>query len=175
MDRIYDSQKLNDFLDSCNYSNGDRIQIVEFFLDEYSNVASAPNLIRQVLAKLGILKNEENEYYKIFEFLMNNFDLDCNILEVGGGHYPILSEYIDIYQRKIGKGTITVMDPTLVVENLGKINLIKKPFNMNTDTTMYDKIISVRACEAFDAVVKKCALEDKGFFFAPCSCIYRKY
>lgn len=174
MNRDYDPKKLEYILNNYSYKRAELERIVEFF-NGNGSIYSAPLYIRQILAKMNILTNKENEYYKMFEYLKKQFDLGCDVLELGGGHYPILSEYIDSYQRNIGRGTITVMDPNLVVSKLGNIKLEKKYFTSSTDITPYKLIIAVSPDDMFKKVVTKCAQDNIEYFIALCSCIVRTY
>lgn len=165
-----DLELLESFLDSCNYEKKDLIDIRENFKKNMG----IP-MFRQIYAELGLISNEENEYYQILNFLKRNFDLGCNVLEICGGHYPILSKYIDIEQTRIQKGTITVYDPKLVVSKLGNVKLVKEDFSKKTDISKYDLIISQFPCNLFDDIVDSAAISNKDYFIALCECIYKKY
>lgn len=165
-----DLELLERFLDSCNYDKKDLIDIRENFKKDMK----IP-IFRQIYAELGLISNEENEYYQILKFLKRNFDLGCNVLEICGGHYPILSKYIDIEQTRIQKGTITVYDPKLAVSKLGNIKLVKEDFSKKTDISKYDLIVSQFPCDLFDDIVDSAVVADKDYFIALCDCIYKNY
>lgn len=174
MNRDYDPKKLEYILNNYGYTKNELEKIVDFFNGK-GRFYGMPKFIRQLLAKMNILTANENEYYKMFEYLKNQFDLGCDILELGGGHYPILSEYIDSYQRNVGRGTITVMDPNLVVSKLGNIKLEKKHFNASTDITPYKLVIAVSPDDMFKTIVSKCAQDNIEYFIAICSCVATSY
>jgi len=174
LNRDYDPKKLEYILNNYGYTKNELEKIVDFFNGK-GRFYGMPKFIRQLLAKMNILTSNENEYYKMFEYLKNHFDLGCDILELGGGHYPILSEYIDSFQRNIGRGTITVMDPNLVVSKLGNIKLEKKHFNASTDITPYKLVIAVSPDDMFKTIVSKCAQDNIEYFIAICSCVATSY
>lgn len=161
---------LKEFLRKCNYNQEDLNYIYNNFGE--MNVLC---VLRQIYASINMLDNDENEYYQIFQYLQNNFDLGCNIIEIGGGHYPILSKYIDDYQRKISKGTITVYDPNLAVNKLGNIKLMKQKFKFGDDISKYDLVIAQAPCDKFDEVIASAIEENKEFFVTFCDCIREKY
>lgn len=161
---------LKKFLEKCDYTKEELKDINENFGKK--NVTC---LLNQIYAALKILSDNENEYLKIFNYLVNNFDLGCNILEVASGNYPILAEYIDQYQTKIGKGTITVVDPKLSVKELGNVKLVKKPFNYGDVVKPYDLIISQSPCLKLDDIAVSAIQNNKQFFISMCQCIYDRY
>lgn len=132
-------------------------------------------ILRQIYASLGMLNDSENEYLKVFNVLKNNFNLGCNILEIGGGNYPILAKYIDDYQFKIKKGSITVIDPELAVKKLGNIKLIKDSFMFGDNISNYDLIISQSPCLKIDEVSAAAIEKNKNFFVTLCNCILERY
>ena len=163
--------ELDEFLNGCSYSQNDLDFIHKYFKEGKSSLS----ILRQIYAKLGVLTNRENEYYRIFRFLKSNYDLGCNVLEICGGHYPILSEYIDKEQRNISCGTITVYDPKLVVNKLGNVNLVKDKFTKDIDISKYDLIISQSPCGVFQDIIDSSIGADKDYFIALCSCVYIKF
>lgn len=173
MNRDFNPQDLRTILD-YPYDILELREIRNFFY-RGGSIYDAPKFIRQILAKMGVLTSKENEYRKAFMYLTKKFDLGCDVLELGGGHYPILSEYIDEYQRKIGKGTITVMDPKLVVPKLGNIKLQKGYFDKSTDISKYQLVVALSPDDMFETIVSKCAQQDIEYFVSLCNCITTKY
>ena len=64
----------------------------------------------QVYSGLNLYDNDIDLYFNYLNSIKSIFKLDCNILEIGGGMLPILSNKIAIEQLNIGKGTITMYD-----------------------------------------------------------------
>lgn len=161
---------LKSFLLKCNYNEEKLNYIYKQFGKK--NVLC---ILRQIYASLGMLNDDENEYLQVYNFLSKNFDLGCNILEVGCGSFPALASYIDKHQRKIGNGTITVMDPELSVKKFGNIKLIKDSFMFGDDISKYDLIISQSPCLKIDEVSAAAIEKEKNFFVTLCNCILERY
>lgn len=130
------------------------------------------DIMNQIYAEIGLLPEANNIYKGFMNVLSKEHDLDCNILEIGGGFFPIMAKYIDEEQQKIGKGTITVYDPMLVTKKLGNIKLIKENFTHLDTVNQYDLIIGIAPCEATEFIIKKAAEEGKTFFVALCGCTH---
>lgn len=91
-----------------------------------------------------------------------------NILEVGGGS--------GFFAKKIASlgYDVTIMDPKS--QNIDGINIIKESFDLKTDISNYDLVISIYGCKTADFIIKSCALNNKSFFVLPCTdeCSYMK-
>lgn len=161
---------LKDFLLKCDYSDEQKNYIYKEFGKK--NVLC---ILRQIYASLGMLNNNENEYLQVFNSLNSSFNLGCNVLEIGCGNFPILATYIDRYQRKIGKGTVTVIDPELSVKKQGNIKLIKDSFMFGDDISKYDLIVSQSPCLKIDEVSAAAIEKEKNFFVTLCNCILERY
>lgn len=140
------------------------------------------SVLRQVDASLGVLDSFNNEYLMLFNYLLDNgYDLNGNILEIGGGFYPVLATYIDEYQRKqkckrrLNCGTITVIDPNLGVTSLGNIILKKDSFSYGCDISGYDLIIAQSPCLLTHDVLNSAIDNGKEFFVTLCKCLIDKY
>ncbi len=152
-------------------SFNDRLKYIE---DTFGK-KNALSILRQIYASVGALNESENEYLNVFNFLQKHYNLNGNILEIGGGYYPALASYIDKYQRKIGCGTITVIDPELGVSKLGSIKLYKEIFNKQDDISSYDLIISQAPCLMLDEITQAAIQKNKEFFVTLCKCVIDKY
>ena len=148
----------------------ERLNIVESIYDK----KDAMCILRQIYAQNEMLNDQENEYLKLLHYLISKqFNLDGNVLEIGGGVYPVLSSYIDAYQRKIGSGTITVIDPRLGISKLGNVKLIKDKFTGNVEN--YDFIISQSPCTITHEVMNSAIDNGKEFFVTLCKCLIDQY
>ena len=167
-----DLAKLKEFLQQSNCSLEDIKNICNLYVNgelEYS-------FIRQIYAKLGLVTKSENEYYQIFRYLNSNFDLGCNTLEICGGHYPVLAEYIDKKQMKISKGSITVYDPNLIIKDSGNIKLIKDKFTKTVDISTFDLVIAkLPEREVFDDIIDAAVVNNKDYFVVLSSCMYSSF
>ena len=161
---------LKEFLIKCDYTK----EQLDYINNNFGK-NDVLSILRQIYAALGMLNIDENEYIQVFNYLLSNFDLGCNILEIAGGNYPVLATYISEHQKKIGKGSITVIDPDLSAKKLGNIKLIKESFNYLNDIKNYDFIISQSPCLKIDDIVVSAIENNKQFFVTMCKCIYDRY
>lgn len=166
-----DYYKLRDEVLSHKCFN-DQLSIIE----RIYGLKDAISILRQIYAQNNLLIDNDNEYLKFFIYLLyKKYDLSGNILEIGGGVYPVLANYINMYQRKIGAGTITVMDPRLGISKLGEIKLVKDYFYKNCDISEYDLIISQSPCIITHDVIDSAIDNGKEFFVTLCKCLIDKY
>lgn len=135
----------------------------------------AISILRQIYAEGNLLNDNDNEYLSLLKYLLcKKYNLGGNILEIGGGVYPVLSSYIDAYQRRIGSGTITVVDPQLGISKLGNIKLIRDRFTTN-GIKNYDLIISQSPCIITHDVIDSAIDNGKEFFVTLCKCLIDSY
>lgn len=153
--------ELKKMLLDCNFSE----EKLNYIMKNFGNTKGyQERYLRQIHSSLGMLDSTEDEYQRGFEMLKDNFDLRCNILEVDGGHYPVLAKKIDQYQVENSKGTITVYDPDLVVSKLGNIKLVKNKFTYGDDISKYDLIIAQNPREDLEDVLAAALQSDKELF-----------
>ena len=152
-------------------SFSERLSLIESIYGE----KDANSVLRQIYAHSKLLEDKDNEYLSFLNYLLyKKYNLGGNILEIGGGVYPVLSSYIDKYQRKIGCGTITVVDPQLGISKLGSIKLVKDKFNIDS-IKKYDLIISQSPCLITHEVIDSSIDNGKEFFVTLCRCLIDKY
>lgn len=130
------------------------------------------DVVDQALVAVDLLPDDVNLYKRYIEFLQQRYSLEQDILEVGCGRFPAFSKYVDIAQRKSGKGTITAYDPYLVTINFGNIKLYKKLFDKNTSLSNYSLITSVRPCDITLNLIERANAEDKDFSILTCGCTH---
>lgn len=111
--------------------------------------------------------NVSKEFVELIE---NEFGLDKRILEISCGPIPFLSKQIAKKQIRIGKGTITAIDPLLVMRKYKNITLIKQQITSLTDISNYDLIVSKEPCMATELIIKLCYRYSKEFSIIPCDC-----
>ena len=126
----------------------------------------------QIYSDLGIISNNDNHYYAYFEMIKNNFDINCNILEVASGKVPALANIIAKEQLKMGKGTITVYEPGLVdiKSKYSNMKLCKEEFNDSIDISGFDLVVSIMPCLVTEDVLRSTFRNNKDFFIAFCGC-----
>lgn len=130
-----------------------------------------PDILLQLYAKFGMLSDEENIYLRFADMIGETYGWNYNILEVGGGYYPIFSKYIADKQQKHA-GTITTVDPHLVVSKLGNVKLQKREFSYHEDISNFDLIMGICPCDATLDIIKSAKLNHREFFIAMCGCTH---
>ncbi len=131
------------------------------------NSKSLTDIMRQIYDEVGLLRPEQDIYAGFLEIIEDNFDLDCNIIEVGGGLIPSLAKRIALKQSK---GTITVYDPRLINTKSGQSNLIlnKEYFTKHTPLTGTDLLIGFMPCEATPIILDSACKNKVPFAVALC-------
>ena len=140
-------------------------------IDSCERTKFVPDLLRQVYIKTGILKDNENIFKGFISILKDNFDINSNIVEVGGGLFPTLGEMISAEQVD---GTVTVYDPRLYKDDRTNPKLIlkKERFDENTDVTGADILVGFMPCEATETILENAIKSGKPFYVAMCGCVH---
>lgn len=125
------------------------------------------DIIRQVFEEVGSLPKELNMYEGFLELLEENFDINTDIIEVGGGIVPSLSKKIALRQKS---GTITVYDPRLMTDFNHPSNLVLKKENFKNDTPIGKAklIIGFMPCEATNILIQSACKNKVDFMLALC-------
>lgn len=169
-----------------NYSIDEKKEILEQYFSKYG-YAYEPNIkeyiyasfcmnnrdcMTQIYQAMGMYSDLENPYIGFADIIGKKFGLDIDILEIGGGVYPALTDVISKRQVKIGKGTITVYDPYLASEKikLERATLKKTEFTDKQDVSKYDLIIGKEPCAATYDIIKVARDSGKNYLLSPCSC-----
>ena len=153
------------------YSDSSRKFVEETFL-KLTEPGETPDILVQLYAKFGMLSDSENIYLGFSKMIGEQYGWNTKILEVGGGYYPIFSKYIDDAQKKNGKGTITVMDPVIVTNKLGRVKLQKEEFSHDMNVSQFDLLVGICPCEATTEIIKSAVINQKEFFIAMCGCTH---
>lgn len=121
--------------------------------------------LEQIYDELGLRSPEVNIYLKFCQLLKEIFGLEQKILEVAGGKIPSLARYIAICQNK---GTITVMDPELIIKNYLLTNMIlkKEAFTSKTSLKDCELLIGLMPLKLNILMIKKACQENKNFMIA---------
>ena len=155
------------------YTNEQLEYIKEHFFEFLSDF-DAPDLIMQIYSELEIVDKKHNRYNEYLNMIHKNFNINCNILEVGGGFIPAFANLVAPKQLKSGNGTITVYDPELITtESKHKnLTLVREKLGANTDIRKYDLIVGIMPCEATELILEKACENNKDFFIALCGCVH---
>lgn len=125
------------------------------------------DILRQVYAELGFLSDDENIYKGFIKILEDNFDINRDIIEVGGGRFPSLAKMIALKQKS---GTITVYDPRLVLTDspLPNMKLKKENFTKRTPVRKDQMVIAFMPCEATEHAIIAAGENNADFLIALC-------
>ena len=125
--------------------------------------------IRQML-----YAGDEDDTYVILVNILEslNFDIRCNILDVASGYYPAFGYEIAGRQLQLNKGTVTCIDPRIVVDKpfFNNVKLVKENFTDMYDLSNYDLIVSSLPCEITEELFRAVMNSGKPFFICPCNC-----
>ena len=125
------------------------------------------DILRQIYTELGFFKEDENIYLGFIDILENNFDIDRDIIEVGGGRFPALAKIIALKQHH---GTITVYDPRLAITKspIPNMKLKKENFTKSTPVRSDQLVIGFMPCEATEQTIVTAGKNKADFLIALC-------
>lgn len=125
-----------------------------------------PDILRQIYDELGLLDDKDNLYLGFIDIIKEIFNIDSNIVEVGGGVIPSLGKNITLNQKN---GTVTVYDPRLInnVDN-DKLILKREYFNDKTDISKCDLVIGLMPCQATEVLIRQAGKYNKDFLIGLC-------
>ena len=157
------------------------IEFIEKYKDHYTqweldfllkntlnmNDPRIPDVLRQISVEVEALEEKNNMYKKFINVLEENFEIDRDILEIGGGVVPSLSKLISLKQNH---GTITVYDPRLILSVPHKENVIlkKEKFQLNSSIGTARMIIGFMPCDATNLIVDVACQNNLDFMIALC-------
>ena len=125
------------------------------------------DLMRQVCDEIGKTDLSENMYEAFARMLESNFDINTDIIEIGGGIIPSLAKKIALRQKS---GTITVYDPRLMTDIKHPENMILKKEMFNKDTPIGEAkmIIGFMPCDATTLLIETACAHGVDFMVALC-------
>ena len=171
-----EKKRIDEFFEKYGKSyDFDTLKIIKSIIDEDIERIDYRDVIRQVYSYLGILPQERDLYSQFTKYISDNYGLNKNIIEVGGGLFPTLAHHISKSQVKLNGGSITVYDKMLITEDMQGIKLYKQEFTLNTDISKYDLIMGMMPCDAPELIIKSAGKYDKEFVIAMCGCVHLNY
>lgn len=164
-----DIKKIEDFIkkNKDKYSKED----LEIILREYTHYDYlSSSLVHQIYDELGLVDEEHNVYGRVFSLLANAFDINRQVIEVGGGAIPSFGKRIALSQKH---GSVTVYDPRLIYQTTDISNLSLKKENFDKDSTITSSTLLVGykpelGSEAILKEVERCGCD----FFMALSDVY---
>ena len=154
------------------YSGKDRVLIslnLENGVGHYFN----PMQLYQIYSYLNLFKSEDDIYYGYFKKLAENFDINCNILDVASGAIPAFGLIISGKQMELpnARGSITMCDPAIVLDTLKNENMtiVRDKFKKD-DVFNYDLITGIMPCGVTRDIIESACQYNKDFFIGLCGC-----
>lgn len=125
------------------------------------------DIMRQIYDETGLLEDDKNMYEGFVKLLEENFDINRDIIEVGGGMIPSLAKRLALRQKS---GTVTVYDPRLIEEIPKTDNLILKKEMFDKDTPIGNStlIIGFMPCDATNIIVDVACKNNMDFMIGLC-------
>ena len=122
-------------------------------------------MLREIYDELGMIENKDNLYLGFIELLKQEFGIDKDILEIGGGILPRLASIISLKQNS---GSITVYDPRLAYIHTNQDNLIlcKEKFSQNKLSKNCKLIIGIQPYGGTETIVKTACENNIDFMIA---------
>lgn len=125
------------------------------------------DILRQIYDELGLLENDRNIYEGFIDLLAKNFDINRNIVEIGGGKIPSLAKKLALRQKH---GTVTVYDDKLITTNtsIPNLKLIKRRLSEEERLQNTDMIIGFMPCEGTKTAIHLAQKNKLDFMIAFC-------
>lgn len=130
------------------------------------------DVARQVAYAIHTLPEKYNVYKGFLEIVKKYHSLAQNICEIGTGFYPALSRDILKEQQQLHKGSITAIDPELIVPNHSKIKKKKDVIENNTSMQGYDLLLAYMPCEATIPMITIASQHHLPYVLGMCGCIH---
>lgn len=167
-------RKFNNFMKKYGdkYTDYMREQLISHFLENVGERQMYAEFF-QLYDHLKIIPENDNQYVYHLSTIKENFDISGNILEIGCGAFPNFGRRIAAEQKRIGKGTITVYDKSLVTKRTTKfqnMKLVAKEFTSEVSIVPYDLIVGIMPCLATDEIIEALYKTPKNFYIAFCGC-----
>lgn len=167
--------KFNEYLEkySLNYTCEELDYIISNF-EKFIYDKVAPDILMQIYEELGVEHRIGTFYQEHFNRIKYRFGLDRNILEIGSGKMPSFANKVACYQQTIQKGTITLYEPLLIIDEpkYPNMTLHKENFTQDTIIKDYDLLVGIFPCETTRLIIEKACQNNKDFYIAMCGCVH---
>lgn len=143
---------------------------IQYMIENYDQgkrTRFAPDVLRQIYDTLDITPDKDNMYKGFVDLLKKNYDINCDIVEVGGGVIPVVAKHIRDAQVT---GSVTVFDPKIsrVLQNSDGYTLKREMFTDNTKTGDAKLFVGFMPCQATELIIRKAVENDADFMIALC-------
>lgn len=151
------------------YMEPERDYIQTNFLNSFFVEGIDIDIMSQVYDTIGLLDNYPNLYRANLNHLMEYYDINTDILEVGGGYVPTFAKKISDNQKS---GSVSVIDPSLIVNKFGKVKLYKENFTDRTDVSDFKLLVGVQTCDATLPMIKSANKNNLDLYMMLCGCTH---
>lgn len=142
----------------------------EFILRNYAwgmRNSLVPDILRQIYDELNLVEESKNIYNGFLDLLAEHFDINQNIVEIGGGNIPSLGKKLALRQKR---GSVTVYDDKLITTNtdMPNLTLIKRRLSSSENLPKTDMIIGFMPCEGTQTAIQLAQNNKLDFMIAFC-------
>ena len=127
-----------------------------------------PDILRQIYDELDLLEPSTNIYQGFAKLIEDHFDINRNIVELGGGKLPSpLAKYLAVHQKR---GTITVYDDRLITTKteIPNLILIKEPLKKGQILKNIDMLVSFMPCDGTEVAIDLSKVNNLDFMIGLC-------
>lgn len=149
------------------YSKNTLQYLEDNFMNDIYRTAR-PCEMNQIYAHFNVFPENQNIYKFFLNHIKENHDIYSNILEIGGGCFPVFAKYVAKEQLKCKSGKITVYDPKLVTKRINHVRLIRRQFDKLVDISDYDLITAIMPCNVAELIIKQASAYHKELFLVLC-------
>lgn len=151
------------------YEEQEREFIKANFLNSYFAEGIDIDIMNQVYETIGLFDNYPNLYKANLKYLMECYDINTDILEVGGGYVPAFAKKMNDKQKS---GSVSVMDPSLIVSSYGNLKLYRENFTEMTDVSKFKLLVGIQPCDATLPMIKSANKNDLDMYMMLCGCTH---
>ena len=142
----------------------------EFILKNYAwrmRNSLVPDILRQIYDELNLVEIDKNIYNGFLDLLAKHFNINQNIVEIGGGNIPSLGKKLALQQNQ---GSITVYDDRLITTDskIPNLTLIKRRLSPEEKLPKTDLIIGFMPCEGTHTAIQLAKNNNLDFMIAFC-------
>lgn len=142
----------------------------EFILKNYAwrmRNSLVPDILRQIYDELNLVEIDKNIYNGFLDLLAKHFNINQNIVEIGGGNIPSLGKKLALHQNQ---GSITVYDDRLITTDskIPNLTLIKRRLSPEEKLPKTDLIIGFMPCEGTHTAIQLAKNNNLDFMIAFC-------
>lgn len=123
--------------------------------------------INQIYCYLNEIDITKTDYFRFYEIIKRNFNLNgLNIVEVGCGYIPVLSNII----KENSNCHITAINNKILIKNYNNIQTIEADLSLFFDFSKFDLIVGFRPCNITEQIILDCFKAKKNFIIYLCPC-----